>query len=385
MIRDKRSNGGRQSKELNSVQMLRGIAAGSVALSHAFAAASLPKYVGVELLGGWPAIGRAGVELFFVLSGFLMYTIHWRDFSRPDRAPRYLLRRAIRIYPVYWVYVTIAILALVKVAPRNDSPFDYLTIYSLWRFTGVQLPLGVAWTLFHEIAFYVLFVVLVIDRRFGLFAFVMWFSVCVYLRLAPGPNWVSVTLSEINILFCFGIVLGWIFKRTASEFGGLILTVGAIGYVGVFWLFELHRSQPETLVRTIGYGVFGCLILYGMLSLELKGRFKAVAGLIVLGDASYTVYLLHYPIISLLLKAVLILGLLKLQPAELVVVAVVAVAAVAVALAAVAYVIVERPLQRWLYRAIASSAKYSSNTEINGHTQSATQTVSKQMTYVDRE
>src|SRR5690242_21024508 len=90
--------------KLTGLQAMRGVAALLVVLHHAAGTLALPKYADVAIAGGLlTPLGRAGVDLFFVLSGFVIYYVHRADIGRAQSFRRYMLRRLVRIYPTYWV------------------------------------------------------------------------------------------------------------------------------------------------------------------------------------------------------------------------------------------------------------------------------------------
>lgn len=64
-----------------------------------------PKFWSETALGGFFGFGHAGVYFFFVLSGFIIASSHHDDIARPDRVANYLMRRIIRVYPVYWIVI----------------------------------------------------------------------------------------------------------------------------------------------------------------------------------------------------------------------------------------------------------------------------------------
>ena len=87
-----------------SIQNCRGIAALLVVVHHLGGIIASPKYFNQPEFF-WPlrAGGIAGVGFFFVLSGFIISSIHWPDINRPAKFPVYLFKRIVRIYPVYWM------------------------------------------------------------------------------------------------------------------------------------------------------------------------------------------------------------------------------------------------------------------------------------------
>ena len=97
-------------ERLDGVQAARGAAALLVVLYHCGRMLSLPQYVGRIPLGNVFEFGHAGVDFFFVLSGFIIMHVHRGDLGRPGRFGRYAWRRATRIVPMYWVVTAIVVL-----------------------------------------------------------------------------------------------------------------------------------------------------------------------------------------------------------------------------------------------------------------------------------
>ena len=137
--------------ELRTIQAARAIAANLVVFSHLFFVEA--KYTASSILPAFTLYGIAGVDLFFVVSGFIMVAVAGRD-----RGPiEFLWRRATRIYPTYWL-VSLTVRATSLIAPTfvNSS---ITTPISLWR-SFLLIPdrtfplLAVGWTLVYEMYFY---------------------------------------------------------------------------------------------------------------------------------------------------------------------------------------------------------------------------------------
>jgi hypothetical protein len=94
-------------EKLAGIQTARGVAALLVVIYHATRELSLPQYLGFIGLGNASGFGRAGVDFFLVLSGFIISYVHHGDVGHPDRLRRYLWRRLTRIYPIFWVILGI--------------------------------------------------------------------------------------------------------------------------------------------------------------------------------------------------------------------------------------------------------------------------------------
>ena len=105
-------------KTLNHVQALRGVAAFLVMLAHLYD--SELKYSPDQLLGRWTIYGNAGVDLFFLISGFIMVYVTSNRDRGVKPAFEFLFSRACRIYPLYWI-VTLAVFAVALIRCRDQS------------------------------------------------------------------------------------------------------------------------------------------------------------------------------------------------------------------------------------------------------------------------
>ena len=285
-------------QKLETLQVWRGVAALLVVLFHAAGTIGSEKYGGRVLFGDFFSWGHAGVQFFFVLSGFIILWVHRNEIGRPERFARYSVKRFTRIYPVYWVVLG-ALLAIYLVVPtlgaghETDAP---VVIGSILLVGDVNPTLAVAWTLFHEVLFYAMFGLLVLNRPLGAVAMLLWFGAC----LVGGATY---ALSIINILFLFGMFAAWLaagrirlpaLGLAVAGFVGFLAT-GVGEWQGVF----LRNDAPSTLL----YGLSALLLVVGSVRCESEGQITAVPrALTFLGDASYSLYLIHYPVISIVAK-----------------------------------------------------------------------------------
>ena len=162
-----------RSSGLLSVQALRGFAVIGVILMH------VPLYLAnkLQVPDVLPQfmIGAAGVDVFFVISGFVMVYASERLFARPGATRTFLLRRAARIVPMYWIASTILLANILLRFPSlsaatGGSSWDYVVTSYLFfpsvRADGSDMPLlAVGWTLFYEAFFYLVFGLLIFLPR----------------------------------------------------------------------------------------------------------------------------------------------------------------------------------------------------------------------------
>ena len=149
---------------LGGIEALRGLAASAVVLYHA--ARHVDKAYGAPGLAHAFLPGHAGVDLFFVLSGFIILHVHARDIGVPARLPHYANRRFSRVMPLYWVALCVTILAGSLGGHGWPAPWRVAVSASLLP-AHLEPLLGVAWTLQYEIVFYAAFALLVLDRKSG--------------------------------------------------------------------------------------------------------------------------------------------------------------------------------------------------------------------------
>lgn len=285
-------------QKLDTLQVWRGVAALLVVLFHAAGTIGSEKYGGRVLFGDFFSWGHAGVQFFFVLSGFIILWVHRGDIGKPEKFAPYSVKRFLRIYPVYWVVLG-ALLAIYFAAPalgaghETDTP---VVIGSILLVGDVDPTLAVAWTLFHEVLFYAMFGLLVLNRRLGIAAMLLWFASC----LLGGSSYI---LSIINVLFLFGMFAAWL---AAGRIRLPALALAAVGFAGFLatgvaeWQGVFVRND---ITSTLLYGLSALLLVVGSVRHESEGGIKAVPRpLTFLGDASYSLYLIHYPVISVVAK-----------------------------------------------------------------------------------
>ena len=108
-----------------SLQAGRAIAAMLVVLFHLGGAIAAQKYFGISAFSVPFSFGASGVEFFFVLSGFIIFAAHRNDIFQPRKLAGYLKKRAVRIYPTYWiVFLLVYFLALASPGLRDTVPHD---------------------------------------------------------------------------------------------------------------------------------------------------------------------------------------------------------------------------------------------------------------------
>lgn len=282
-----------------SVQIVRALAALLVVTGHALhEARSFDASGVVARIADWP-LWTFGVDLFFVLSGFIMMWTFGEHFGRSAAAREFLTRRLARIVPLYWLFTGLMIAATLLVPARLETAsfslehalLSLLFIPHIAPQGGFHPILLLGWTLMYEMFFYLAFALaLCLPRRAGLVALTLLFGTLY--AIASGTALFPAALQLFwgdTVLFEF--LLGVLFYFIQSDgrlrldrLAPLLLVCAGIG------LAALRGGVGLRLIQfgIPALGVFG--LFYWMLP-EVKLR--AWVFLVLVGEASYTLYLSH--------------------------------------------------------------------------------------------
>ena len=270
--------------KLHSLQYLRAIAATAVVWSHA----------AIQVDGYKPFLretGAFGVDIFFVISGFIMVYI-----SKPTHTPvDFFINRVKRVVPLYWFF-TLFMAAILLFLPSifKNSTFDLLaTVKSLLFIpeTSISHPehvwpiLAPGWSLNYEMYFYALFALaLFAPAKMRVWVITLLISIIFLAANMMGGEGPIATFYSSSIVFefVFGMVLALLFKRglkIKSSVAWVLLIVG-------FLMMLLPESE---LPRIVHYGIPALMIVVGTVFVSIgHSRF-----FVMLGDSSYSLYICH--------------------------------------------------------------------------------------------
>ena len=281
-----------------NVQLLRACGAVLVLLLHFH-----PNYLA---MGGDNAVlkmvmpyGFAGVDIFFAISGFIMMHV---ISDRPPLAPNvreFLGRRFLRIYGWYLPCMVFGLAIMAQYDPAGFMRVDLLRSATLSSVDILRLALPISWSLSYELYFYVMvalgWFLLRRTLRLGLWvalgALTLW---CVFVPYREGTL-LSFLASPYILEFLAG-ALFYLYKDLLAR--RPMLPVYALGMLVLVWLGVRHHATNE-LLRIGTFGAAAVLLLCFFVTLEEAGLFKGGRLSVALGDASYSIYLLHLPFMSL--------------------------------------------------------------------------------------
>lgn len=282
----------------SGVQFLRFIAAFLVLCAHSTLAIfeRIPSS-GMSVWGD----GAVGVKIFFVISGFVMAITGHALLAHEDGARLFLVRRLVRIVPLYW-FTTLLKLAVILVVPSValHSALDWTHVIASFAFfpypnaEGELRPLhALGWTLNYEMLFYVLFSAALLIRISPLYLVGAVFSIATALGQIfefPENSLADFYTSPLLMLFVAGMAIG------AGVINGTKLPTPLLWGFMVISVASMATFSEDAhpALRWFFYsGASSALLVGSCVFLESKIRSYLPSGLVSLGDSSYSLYLIH--------------------------------------------------------------------------------------------
>lgn len=271
-------------KRLTALDGLRGIAAIAVACFHYF-------YHYNDLYGhsfaipAWAKSGYFGVHLFFLVSGFVIF---W-TLSKTSTASAFVWSRFSRLFPVYWVAVTITFIVITTIGPadRHASLSELLINYSMLQgFLGIQHIDGVYWSLTLELSFYFWMLMLMLFQQLHRIEYWLlgWIGVAILVEASGLNDVLPMRVKFVLLLDYIGLfAAGICFYRIKSGSGSwLSYLVIALSLISAFVAYKLEFA----LIISSLYAIF-------YLAISDKLTLLASKPFIFMGTISYSFYLVH--------------------------------------------------------------------------------------------
>lgn len=278
---------------------LRFLCATSVVLMHAAEAA----HKGSSAAHTTGAVAaRIGVEVFFVISGFVMVTATADNLAaiqtRTAQAWQFMLRRFIRVAPMYWL-CSAAKVALVLLIPSlaQRSSVDWLHILGSFLFIPVVSPWGlmqpilpVGWTLNFEFLFYSLFALCIVTTKWRVSLATILLSILFVTGSLTSEPGSAMHFYSRTLLFDFAMGMG--IARLAQRDIQLPAPVAWLVLFLVIGMSALNERMAGAWFDLVGFGSLAGLVVWATVSLESSFLHK-LKPLELLGNASYSIYLTH--------------------------------------------------------------------------------------------
>lgn len=274
-------------KFIAPLQGLRGVAAILVVLFHINGLLNA-KLASSAFFGLFKS-GCVGVDIFFVLSGFIIFYVNHQKTS----LTRYFQHRFIRIFPIYWVALSLTLSSFLIMKYLFVLPPGYLAnalsqggcIYIAKCYLLIPNPtpiLNVSWTLSFEILFYLIFALYFWRPLLFYSVFMLWVALAYYHQ--------NELFNPIIVEFLIGCIIARAYINNFNHYAFTALFVGLCIFIcSSYFYVDQHRE--------LYFGIPAALIIYGLLQIRTCPEW-----LMYLGDASYSIYLFHFPILGFLMK-----------------------------------------------------------------------------------
>ena len=307
----------RRGARIHQLQSLRFFAAALVLFGHVLMEAR--QHGSAAAQGWWYDLPwGGGVDIFFVISGFIILFVGERLPRGGFAAADFMVKRVIRIVPLYWLFTFMMAAVLVLMPSRvEEGPLTATALVKSLLYIPFAQPgsgavrpiLGQGWTLHYEMFFYILFAgaIAVTTRRY------LWTSVGLAALMllgavAPLPVPLAFVCTPFLMLFIVGMTLAHFHERLPAHGTGvtLLLFAAAIAWAGLF----PHGADNDILFRMAQRGVPAIAMVYAILHWRTPPAWLTGGAVPVLGDASYALYLSHPFVVNacLILFAKLHLG-----------------------------------------------------------------------------
>jgi peptidoglycan/LPS O-acetylase OafA/YrhL len=297
-------------KRLTTIDAARGIASVLVMLYHCNSVVQSPVYFADQPFGGFFGSGAVRMPFFFAMSGFMLILVHGADIGRPERLRRYVLGRFTRIYPTYWAVLALVIPAYLARAELAGGAQPV----TIWTVSGALLLLPqpsvpflvVAWTLQSLMIFYAVAALAIWRRWVGAAALVLWQGAALWALIYHVQTGFPAAffLQTLSLDLLLGGLAALMVSRDRVRHPLPWIVIGAV-YLGVS-LIQEFRGHPLLPFDwpIVANGAAASAVLVGMAVWERSkpAPVRVPRVLLACGAASYSIFLIHYPLLSVLSK-----------------------------------------------------------------------------------
>jgi peptidoglycan/LPS O-acetylase OafA/YrhL len=287
---------------LAGLQALRGLAAMLVVLLHASQMAGLfdSREFVLMLAGRLSAMGYFGVDVFFVLSGVVISILLRRNAVRPERPAGFLIRRAAKLLPTFWV--TLTLMVLLPAGPDAANGIGQFAAQPLSLvLLATQSAHPVAWTLIFEAHFYIITAVALCLGARREHAMLCWVALQV---TAVGLTACSLLprlmfLSPLSLELCAGLLIGRVAMQLPMRAPGVVALAVFTIMLGASAVLPIYGLTLQHGTRLVVSGIPAMLLVYAVLSLDAAG-WRPPRLALRLGEISYSLYMWHIVVLTAL-------------------------------------------------------------------------------------
>jgi exopolysaccharide production protein ExoZ len=242
-------------------------------------------------MGQWERTG--GVDFFFIVTGFMIYYLYHKHVGVPGKTTEFILKRMIRIYPLYWMFTLLAI-AISFIFPSIDGAYSGEYIIESMLLLQTNPILASTWSLSHVMFFYIIFTIFMIKPKIVKPIILFWILATIVIGLKIIPYY-SFFTNFSNLEIIFGCLVAHLTLNYSFRNSSLLILIGLLGFLGV-WINNIYSFAE--IPFPIFYCLFAMILMLGISEKDKTVR-KVPKVLSFLGDASYSIYIAHGPFLQL--------------------------------------------------------------------------------------
>lgn len=319
---------------IHGIQALRALAAIMIVVFHAGGSVASDKYQGIGTFAHLTGHLTSGVDLFFVISGFV---ISFGVFERGQTkgVAKFALDRILRIYPLAMLTAGIYALSNFLLFSRDPDVSDLLSSFLLLPSPHEPIPI-VLWTLKQELLFYGIFTIIIFNRSLGIWLMLVWILASYFV---DNDHFLFAwLLNAHNIQFGMGVFAAYLYssRKKLHSYEVHILPVGiTIFFVASYLNYRLNFNVQ---MSAASLGLSALILTYG----AAVSQIQIHGSILFLGAASYSIYLIHFFFVSAINKV-----LVQILPSIPGVLAILLLSALATLCGAGYFLLAEKPLEKW--------------------------------------
>jgi peptidoglycan/LPS O-acetylase OafA/YrhL len=285
-----------EPRTLELIQVFRGMAALMVMLFHL----TMTNHFYSPYLENVFGFGHSGVDFFFVLSGFVMLYAHWDQAGEVRRVWRFLALRAVRIYPIYWVVLAVTVATFWWHPPMRS--LEPSVLRSAVLLSDPEVPIiPIAWTMTFELVFYAFFALYFVIGAWLFALLTIGWAAALAAQVTQIAYWpYPILLNPLVGEFLLGCLAAFLVKRLDRK------------HVSGWWIILVLTlcaavAHAELIGAIDGYSHYALpyfLLIWAGAAYDHANRQRYPRLLVLIGEASYSIYLTHYGLIAVFAETV---------------------------------------------------------------------------------
>src|SRR5579872_160667 len=294
--------------KLNLLQVIIGLAAVLVVFHHVSSSSEV--YFNSVWLYDFFNSSRS-LDIFFVLSGFIITYTHFNDLQKRTNVKAFFIKRFNRIYPIFWI-VSLVYLSFyigVKTYTIHDLSSGFMIKSFLLIDTKIPPMVRVAWTLSYEVLFYLVFgICIAFGLRVAKAIWLLWLLITIACYFLLPEDSIPYPFRNFILGVLIGCFAGYVLSRmglnnmteSTIKFRYKSLLSAGLFIFTVMWglTFFTNFGQKIAIESRVIWGLAAALIILGAAIADIQKYFKVPKLLVLIGDASYLIYLTHYLVLA---------------------------------------------------------------------------------------